>query len=453
MILPLALFFLIGCSFALTHHLILLFPLLALLFLSDQKIQGCIFCLLAFVYTSFHIPTLDEGVHTGKGIFKVESIAPSQSPFATSYMLKGKLLGFEVEEKTHYSLPCVLFQKKAPSRATRYYVEGKYEKGMFKPTRSPLPLDSKFSLPHLRFQLKENIRAHFHTLSDRKVGHFFASMATADVDSRLLSMEFRKWGLSHILAISGFHFALIALGFSALLRLIFPHKLATYALLFVLTLAFAYLGPTPSILRAYLMITLFLLGQIVTRNVSPLNLLGVALLFELTLAPLHAKEVGFQLSYLATFGILAFYSPIEKAFCHLLPKQTKKDLSKMTLFDKHGYLLGSALRSGLALNTAVHLTTLPVILFSFHTFPLMSFVFNLFLPPLLGISLLTLPLCPLNVPYTRFLLNIISEAPEMLNFKLVTPNFPFPLVIVLCTLLGCLGLTRTSWIGQNKELF
>jgi len=454
MILDWALCFLVGCGAALQPHFLLLFPLLVIGAMSKRKGQCFLFFALGILLALYHKPTLNDEHHEGKGIFVLSSIAPTQSPFSRTYTLRGKLKSFEVEGQLHHSIPCVLFQKKIPEKGNEFYVEGVFEKGVFKLSKRPLQvIQAGFSLPHFRFRAKEKIRVFFHELSDRKVGHFFASMTTGDIDDLLLSMEFRKCGLSHILAISGFHFALLALVCGTLLRLIFPRKASDLLLIALLTLAFLYLGPTPSIMRAYLMICLYLIGQFLGRIPDSLNLLGFALFLELMINPLSATQVGFQLSFFATFGILTLYRPFEKKLRFLLPIRRIENLKGFSLIDKHGYLLSSILRKGLALNGAVHLVTLPILLFHFHNFPLMSIPFNLFMPPLLGLSILGMPLGPLNIAYTRFLLDVLSYAPECLNFQLFASNFPYELAICLCTLFGTLGLTLSRRIGQNDELF
>lgn len=459
MILFWALSFLIGSGAALHPHWILLLPLGALIFLSKRKLQNLIFCALGALFTLPHTPTLGDGPHTGKGIFKVQSIAPSLSPFGRSYRLRGVLKSFDSNGKIHYATACSLFQKTVPpSLGSLLYVEGTLENRILKlGKRSPISIEDSFSLALFRFACKEKVRRYFHRLSDRKVGHFFATLTTGDLDDQLLAMEFRKWGLSHVLAISGFHFALLAWSLSALLRALFPYRGALCLLLFFLTLIFTYLGPSPSIMRAYIMIALYLVGLLLNRNSSPLNLLGVALLLELLIDPLCIQGVGFWLSFAATFGILAFYTPFERGLRHLLPKRPLSLLKEMPRLDQHGYLIASILRKGLALNGAVHLVTLPILLCSFHTFPLMSFAFNLFFPPLLGLSLICLPLIclplePLNILYTRFLLDLLAFAPELLNIQLTLSHFPPEWAIALCTPLGILGLTLSPETGQNGGL-
>ncbi|MBS0629765.1 MAG: ComEC/Rec2 family competence protein [Verrucomicrobia bacterium] len=458
------LYFLIGCSSALYRHWIYILPLLLLTLFSKRKWIGWFFCIAGFVmaFSKYTLPA--ESKLQGHGIFSLESIQPTQSPFKRSIALKGTLKTFEADGKTYSNIPCTLIQNKPPPLGTKWKIHGTLENKerlLFKPDKNiPWePLKATPSLVRFRFKCKESVRSYFHhTISDRKTAHFFASIATGDIDQWLLAMEFRKVGLGHILAISGLHFALIATLLGTLLRAALPPRPAYIILLALLLLYFIFLGITPSVLRAFTMITLYVLGILLKRPGDPLNLLGAALLIELILDPLTISNVGFQLSFLATIGILLFHTPFNTMLQGLLPERKFGELKQFSLLDKHGYLLASAIRNGLALNLAVHLTTLPAMFYIFHCFPLLSIPFNLFLTPLLGIAIMLLPLGALipplgkvNALYTKWLLQIIANPPEILNFKIFVNSLPFPMVITLTSLICAIGLTKreqTSKIGS-----
>src|SRR5262249_28992362 len=93
-------------------------------------------------------------------------------------------------------------------------------------------------------------------MQNKTVQAVLAVLATGEIDERLLSIEFGKVGLQHILAISGFHFALMALFAYGLLRLICPRCVQYPLLLALLTGYYFFLGNAPSIQRAYVMIAL-----------------------------------------------------------------------------------------------------------------------------------------------------------------------------------------------------
>ena len=137
---------------------------------------------------------------------------------------------------------------------------------------------------------------------------FFTALITGNIEERSLSMEFNQIGLQHILAISGFHFSIIALFFGYILKKILPHSIALITLIVALTGYFLFIGPSASVQRAWVAVIFYLIGQLCGFNTRPLNLLGLGLTLELLANPLFVLNLGFQLSFLSTLGILLFYS-------------------------------------------------------------------------------------------------------------------------------------------------
>ncbi|NGX38973.1 MAG: hypothetical protein KR126chlam1_00291 [Chlamydiae bacterium] len=439
-------FFFIGCGLVLRPHPCYLIPLFALSLITKKNPIPWFFLIAGLSLTLIRYPYSDlpDEPIQGKGHFVLTSIAPAHSPFHKSLALRGKLKLFESIRGHYRNIPCTILCKTLPKTGSEWIVEGTLsDRSRFKPDKK-IPWEEvkdSFSWARWRHAKKQAMRTKIHKqFKDKPVAHFFTSMATGDIDDRLQAMEFRKIGLGHILAISGYHFALLAGLFALFLRRLFAPRTAYALLLFLLTGYFLYLGFSPSIMRAYVMISFFLLGRLYRRQVGGLNLLGAALLIELLTDPLVATQVGFQLSFLATLAILLFYHPCAKVLEPLLPRRGLPALRKLPLLDQHGTLFTTLLRSGLALNLSVSLVTLPLVLFTFHKFPLLSIPYNLFLPPLLSLSLLLLPfslLIPfvgvINERYTSWLLSLIANPPEILHYQIFSSEIHFSLLIVLIT--------------------
>jgi competence protein ComEC len=120
----------------------------------------------------------------------------------------------------------------------------------------------------------------------------------------------------------------------------------------------------------------------------------------------------------------------------------------MNTWNKHGYLCAALIRETLALNLAVHILALPALLCLFGKFPLMSLLYNLFIPlfstivflgSLLAIALTSIipPIGLLihqwNTHLTSILLDISNNPPAYLEFFIRTPYFPLWLSIILLT--------------------
>ena len=178
----------------------------------------------------------------------------------------------------------------------------------------------------------------------------------------------------------------------AFLHLFLSKRKTCYILLVIVSLYFLFIGETPSLNRAWAAAVIYLVGYLLKEPVSGLNSLGVALIFSLILDPFALKEIGFQLSYLATFAILAIYPTIEGALQAIFPKRNSFKIS---------FILSAFCRNILAITLAVNLATAPLLLYHFNYFPLPTLFFNLFFPLAITPCMiaLILSLLPLIGPY------------------------------------------------------
>jgi competence protein ComEC len=188
----------------------------------------------------------------------------------------------------------------------------------------------------------------------------------AGVDPQTVS-DFRRAGLSHLLAVSGENVALLGLLALPLLA-VFGLPLRA-RLLWVLGSIAVYVpltGAGPSIQRAGVMGALSLLATLAGRRSSRLYALFVAALATIAIDPGVAADVGWQLSFAAVLGILALASPLAGALA------TRLEL---------GAGAGRGLTDGLALTTAATLATAPLIAFHFGELSTVGLVANLLAMP------------------------------------------------------------------------
>lgn len=117
---------------------------------------------------------------------------------------------------------------------------------------------------------------------------------------------FRAAGLSHVLALSGMHLAIVGSLVTFLASLFFRRKVLK---LFVLLMTFLFLifaGLSPSLLRAFLMLCIVLISREFSPQINLLGVLSVTLFVHLLLFPQDALTLSFALSYGALFGIIFF---------------------------------------------------------------------------------------------------------------------------------------------------
>lgn len=180
---------------------------------------------------------------------------------------------------------------------------------------------------------------------------------------------FRETGVSHLLSVSGLHVAALAGAALLLLRLCRAGRRTRFAVLAVLLALYALLtGLRASVVRAALMFFLWQLGVLIGRRNDGLTALAAAFLAAVLADPAAVFDVGFQLSYGAVFSILTLAGPLRRR----LPA---------------GGRLTGKLWGLLAVNLAVNLGTLPLLLRISSGFWLPSAAVNLLAVPYAGVMI------------------------------------------------------------------
>lgn len=117
---------------------------------------------------------------------------------------------------------------------------------------------------------------------------------------------FQRWGLSHLLAISGLHVGIliatiyiIALRFFSLTK-----EQAQFTLLCFLPIYALLAGSQPSVLRATMMAILILLLKIFQVRLQRLDIVSLAFLTLICIDRTMMFDVGFQFSFLVTFALI-----------------------------------------------------------------------------------------------------------------------------------------------------
>jgi competence protein ComEC len=162
--------------------------------------------------------------------------------------------------------------------------------------------------------------------------------------------DFRRSGLSHLLAVSGQNVALLALLAMPLLAALGLPLRAR--LVWVLGLIAAYVplaGAGPSIQRAGVMGALGVVSALAGRRASRFYALSFAAVAMLALEPGVAADVGWQLSFAAVLGILLLATPLREAITARIGEQGWR----------------RALADGAALTIAATVATAPLIAFHF----------------------------------------------------------------------------------------
>lgn len=185
----------------------------------------------------------------------------------------------------------------------------------------------------------------------------------ADLKKDVLD-AYSKTGTLHVLSVSGMHVALVFWVLNIMLKAFDGHKRLRFlkpTVAIPLIWFYALItGFSPSVCRAALMLTFYILGKALNRSHNSYNLIAISAFFLLLYNPYYLFDVGFQLSYLAVLGLIYLY-----------PRIYHQVYFKKWLLDK-GW-------SYAALSIAAQLATFPLSVYYFHQFPVYFLISNLFI--------------------------------------------------------------------------
>ncbi len=132
-----------------------------------------------------------------------------------------------------------------------------------------------------------------------------------------LRVGFERTGSFHMLVVSGLHLAILAgCVFWITRRLRLPRAPATFLTIFASFAYALFTGFATPVQRSLLMITLYLLGRLVYRQRSPMNIIGFAALCLLALSPLSLFDASLQMTLLAVIAIAGVAAPLLRATVH-----------------------------------------------------------------------------------------------------------------------------------------
>lgn len=231
----------------------------------------------------------------------------------------------------------------------------------------------------------------------------------ADLSSDILQ-AYSKTGTIHVLSVSGAHVAIL---FVIILWLLKPlrhnhnGRILSSALSILLIWAYAILtGLSPAVCRAAVMLSMVIISKVSGRPVHYLNVLAVSAFALLLYNPLLITDVGFQLSYLAVFGLVALQPIIYEQF-----EFENKWANKFWKL--------------CSLSLAAQLITFPLSAYYFHQFPVYFLLSNLLiiLPAeaivIVGMTFLLTTLVTALAPLSKLLAFVLEHLILLMNKALV----------------------------------
>ncbi|MFZ0545099.1 MAG: DNA internalization-related competence protein ComEC/Rec2 [Candidatus Promineifilaceae bacterium] len=191
--------------------------------------------------------------------------------------------------------------------------------------------------------------------------------------SSQMADQFRITGMTHIIAISGFNIALLVGAMVSLGRPLLGQRRASFVALAAVFLYTILVGADAAVVRAAVMGALFIFSRRMMGRptFAPASLFVAAWVMTL-LDPFILWDIGFQLSFAATLGLMIYAEPFSR--------WTQARLLSLTGPETTKYLMGF-LSEAVLVTLAAQLLTLPLIVGYFHQLSFVSLAANLFILP------------------------------------------------------------------------
>ena len=230
--------------------------------------------------------------------------------------------------------------------------------------------------------------------------------------------NFRDSNLSHILAVSGANVSYIIVSITYIFNKMCLRKRLSKIISIILLILFMLLtGCTSSVNRACIMAILMLIAELLYRKSDVYNNLAISALILLIMNPYSLLDIGFQLSYMGTIGIVFLHDNIG-SFIKINNKIVKYFFEMI------------------AVTTCANLAIIPIMMFHFNTISLTFYFSNIIVGPILGIvviigfimffiSLIFTPISSLIAIVLNLMLKFIIKIAE------ITANMPFSKITII----------------------
>lgn len=189
--------------------------------------------------------------------------------------------------------------------------------------------------------------------------------------------NFRNSNLSHILAVSGAHVSYVILGIAFILQKSKIHKkIAKIITIFILIFFTILTGASASVTRACIMAIYILIGSLIYKKSNILASISISILIILAINPYKILDVGLQLSYGGTIGIILFNK--------ILKERIKLPNFKYEFVNKSI----KAIKEMIIVSIGANLIIFPIIAYHYNTISLTFFISNILAGPILGVIII-----------------------------------------------------------------
>lgn len=266
-------------------------------------------------------------------------------------------------------------------------------------------------------KLKENLSK---LLNEKELGIVKGVVLgdTSDLDEDIKE-NFTNSSLSHMLAVSGAHVSYVIMTVSLIFQSKnFGKKTTKIITMLVLIIFMIITNMSPSVTRAVICMIINIFAGLIYKRPDTINALAISIIFTLILNPFSLFNIGLQLSYAGTIGIICFSKLIEAK---------PKNKIKKYIYDS------------IIVSTSANLVSFPLMAYYFNTISLNFIISNLVVSPVLGLiiilgiitlltSTISINLAKIVAILLKISVNLIIKMTEIIsnlpikNILVVTPS-------------------------------
>lgn len=275
--------------------------------------------------------------------------------------------------------------------------------------------------------VRNNIKKIMYKLLPKDAKELVVGMMIGDKEEldANITENFKNSNLTHMLAVSGAHISYVILGLNLMLK----KTSNRFRKIFIICFLIFFVGVTnftPSVQRASIMAILLLISTMLYKSQDTYTSIAFSGLIILIINPYSFFDIGFQLSFGGTIGIVLMYNNLMKRF-----KQKRK---------LKGYIVSS-----ICVSVCANLIIIPIMAFNFNTVSLTFWISNLFAGPFLGviiilgfcmylISFVIFPVAKIiSIPlkYLIYILLVIVKYCSKIPFSSITIRTPYIFEILI----------------------
>jgi competence protein ComEC len=261
--------------------------------------------------------------------------------------------------------------------------------------------------------------------------------------TRELADAFRRTGMTHIIAISGFNIALLMALADRLAAPLLPRRTAAVVIMVFIAVYTVLVGGAASVVRAALMGGVYLLSmRFLGRPTLALASLLLTAVIMTAVHPATLWDVGFQLSFAATLGLMLYAGP----WTRRLEQSAGRPVAR---------LVGE----GLVVTAAAQVLALPLILYYFGQLSLASLPANLLVLPaqpgvmisggVTAVSGMVVPLLGQMAGWVSWL--FLAYTTDIITLLAALPYASVPLRLGGAGLAGVYGLVAVATVAASQR--